>query len=85
MNKILYEIFVFQIEPEIYPTFFDAVYWAVISLTTVGYGDLYPVTSAGRIISMISAIFGIAFVALPAGIISAGYLEIVMEEKTEQK
>lgn len=78
-------IFVFQTEPETFPSFFDAIYWAVISLTTVGYGDIYPITKAGKIISMISAIFGIAFVALPAGIISGGYLEIVMEQKNEEK
>ncbi|MEA5137362.1 MAG: ion channel [Candidatus Fimivivens sp.] len=39
------------------------------------YGDIYPVTDAGRIIAMISAIFGIAIIALPAGIITAGYIE----------
>lgn len=78
-------ILVFQIEPKTFKTFFDALYWAVISLTTVGYGDLYPVSEAGRLFSMISAFFGIAFVALPAGIISGGYLEIVMEEKSKKE
>lgn len=77
-------IFIYQIEPETFDTFFDAVYWATISLTTVGYGDLYPVSVSGRMFSMITAFFGIAFVALPAGIISAGYLEIVMETKGKE-
>ncbi len=44
-------------------------------MTTVGYGDIYPVTTAGRVITMISSIFGIAIVALPAGIITAGYMD----------
>lgn len=68
--------------------FFDAVYWATVSLTTVGYGDIYPVSIAGRVITMISSIFGIAIVALPAGIITAGYMSAIEEkddshEKTE--
>lgn len=78
-------LIVFQIEPETFQTFFDAIYWAVISLTTVGYGDLYPVSTIGRLFSMISAFFGIAFVALPAGIISAGYLQVVMEEPKDKE
>ena len=40
----------------------------------VGYGDIYPVSTIGRVITMISSIFGIAIVALPAGIITAGYM-----------
>ena len=51
-------------------------------MTTVGYGDIYPVTTAGRIIMMISSIFGIAIVALPAGIITAGFMDALNEEKT---
>ena len=82
---VLSAIFVFQIEPEIFDTFFDAVYWATISLTTVGYGDLYPVTEVGRLFSMLSAFFGIAFIALPAGIISAGYLQVVVDMKEEEE
>ena len=77
-------IFIYQIEPEIFDTFFDAIYWATISLTTVGYGDIYPISTQGRLFSMISAFFGVAFVALPAGIISAGYLQIILEQKGDE-
>lgn len=65
---------IFNIEPQSFRNFFDAIYWATVSLTTVGYGDIYPVTDAGRIITMISSFIGIAIVALPAGIITAGYM-----------
>lgn len=65
---------VFNVEPESFSNFFEAIYWATVSLTTVGYGDIYPVTSVGRVITMISSFFGIAIVALPAGIITAGYM-----------
>lgn len=67
-------LIVFNVEPESFETFFDAVYWATVSLTTVGYGDIYPVTAIGRAVTMISSVFGIAVVALPAGIITAGYM-----------
>ena len=68
-------LIVFNVEPGTYDTFFDAIYWATISLTTVGYGDIYPITTIGRIVTMISSLFGIAIVALPAGIITAGYMD----------
>ena len=72
---------VYNIEPESFETFFDAIYWATVSLTTVGYGDIYPVTTIGRIVTMVSSVFGIAIVALPSGVITAGYLEEVSKEK----
>lgn len=58
-----------------FETYWDAVYWATCTLTTVGYGDIYPITNWGRIISMISALVGIAIIALPSSIITAGYME----------
>ena len=66
---------VFNVEPDTFRTFFDAVYWAVVSLTTVGYGDLYPSSDVGRTIAMISSLMGVAVVALPSGIITAGMLD----------
>ena len=66
---------IFNVEPETFNTFFDAVYWAVVSLTTVGYGDLYPSSDVGRTIAMISSLMGVAVVALPSGIITAGMLD----------
>ena len=72
---------IFNVEPETFNSFFDAVYWATISLTTVGYGDIYTVSTAGKVITMISAILGIAIVALPAGIITAGYMNELENEE----
>ena len=66
---------IFNVEPETFGSFFDAVYWATVSLTTMGYGDIYPVSTIGRIVTMLSSFIGIAIVALPAGILTAGYME----------
>ena len=72
---------IFNVEPDSFGDYFDAVYWATVSLTTVGYGDIYPVTDAGRIITMLSSILGIAVVALPAGIITAGYMSEIEKDR----
>lgn len=72
---------IFNVEPDSFDTFFDAIYWATVSLTTVGYGDIYPVSDAGRIITMLSSVLGIAIVALPAGIITAGYMDKLQKKE----
>lgn len=74
-------LLIFNIEPETFKTFFDAIYWATISLTTVGYGDISAVTVMGKIITMISSLFGIALIAMPASIITTGLLEELKPNK----
>lgn len=64
--------------------FFDALYWSTTTLTTVGYGDIYPATNFGRIISMLSSLFGVAIIALPSGVITASYMEELKEQKKNQ-
>lgn len=76
-------LIVFNVEPDSFGSFFDAVYWATVSLTTVGYGDIYPVSTMGRIITMFSSVFGIAVVALPASIITAGYMKEVKKDQED--
>lgn len=77
-------LLIFSTEPDSFDNFFEALYWAVISLTTVGYGDIYPVSTAGRVIAMISAVVGIAVIALPSGILTAGYIRVIEEQKDPQ-
>ena len=76
-------LIIYNIEPESFRTFFDAIYWATISLTTVGYGDIYPITTVGRIVTMLSSAFGIAIIALPSGVITAGYLAEINKDEDE--
>lgn len=82
-------ILMFNIEnaaqPDTFKNAFDAIWWAVATLTTVGYGDIYPVTDAGKILSSIIAILGIGFVAVPTGIITAGFQEELSKNDTEEK
>ena len=85
-------LIMFNAEPHINPAtgektfadFFDALYWATVTLTTVGYGDLTPVTDIGRFISMLSSLFGVAIIALPSGVITAGYLEELRKQKKNE-
>lgn len=74
---------IFNVEPETFDNFFDAIYWATVSLTTMGYGDIYPVTIFGRIVTMLSSFIGIAIVALPAGVITAGYMDELSEQANQ--
>ncbi len=76
---------IMNVEPDSFENFFDAIYWATVSLTTMGYGDIYPVTTAGRMVTMFSSFIGIAIVALPAGIITAGYMSEIEEQKDDTK
>ena len=79
-------LIVFNVEPETFGSILDAIYWSMVSLTTVGYGDIYPVSHIGRTIAMTSTFLGIAIVALPAGIITAGYMkEVEKEEDADEK
>ena len=77
-----------DINPEtgkyLFENFFDAFYWAACTLTTVGYGDLYPISHIGRVISIISSMVGIAIIALPSGIITAGYMD-ELNRRNEKK
>ncbi|MDE6139771.1 MAG: potassium channel family protein [Alistipes sp.] len=66
---------------ETFRSFFDALYWATVTLTTVGYGDLCPVTDVGRVVSMLSSLFGVAIIALPSGVITASYLDELRESR----
>ena len=72
-------------ESSLFEDFFDALYWATTTLTTVGYGDIYPGSDIGRLISMLSAILGVAIIALPSGVITASYLDELREAKQKKE
>ena len=77
-------IIMFQIDPDTFGNFLNAFYWATVSLATVGYGDITAVSAMGRLFTILSTFVGIAVIALPAGVVTAGYLEeirILNEEK----
>lgn len=78
---VLFTVLVmFNIESDTFGNFFDAIYWAAISLTSVGYGDITPVSDVGRLFTILSAFVGVAIIALPSGIITAGYLDVLKNE-----
>lgn len=74
------------VQPGKFRNIFSSLWWAVATLTPLGYGDVAPVTTPGKIISAIVAIIGIGLIALPTGIISAGFIEkISKKEKDNEK
>ncbi len=70
-----------EAQPEAFASIPSTMWWSIITLTSVGYGDVYPITEIGKIMGAFIALIGVLFVALPTGIISAGFLEQMREEK----
>ncbi len=72
-------------QSEAFPNVLSCLWWAIVTMTTIGYGDVYPVTVYGKIIGSVMALLGIGLVAMPTGIISAGFLEKVNERKEKKE
>jgi len=72
-----------EAQPEVFRNAFSGLWWAVATLTTVGYGDIYPVTALGRLIGAFIAFSGLAAVAIPTGIISSGLMESMSHGRDE--
>lgn len=70
-----------EAQPDKFTNAFSGLWWAVATVTTVGYGDIYPVTIFGKILSGIIAVLGIGLVAVPTGIISAGFIETIGQDE----
>ena len=64
-----------QAQPDVFRNAFSGIWWAASTLLTVGYGDIYPVTTMGRVFSIFITFLGVGMVAIPTGIISAGFVE----------
>ena len=62
-------------QPEVFANAFSGIWWSVSTLLTVGYGDIYPITTLGRVLGAIITFLGVGMVAIPTGIISAGFVE----------
>ncbi len=83
ISAVLMYNFENEAQPDVFTNAFDSLWWAVATFTTVGYGDIYPVTPAGRFLGAVIGLLGIGLVAVPTGIISAGFMEQIDEGKAE--
>ncbi len=70
-------------QPDVFKSIPHAMWWSIATLSTVGYGDVSPVSPMGKVLGGIVAVLGVALFALPAGIIGSGFLEEIQKEKRE--
>jgi voltage-gated potassium channel len=73
-----------SVQPKAFPNIVATFWWAIATLTTVGYGDVFPVTAYGKLLSGLIAVLGIGIVALPAGILSSAFIEKLEKEKEKR-
>ena len=71
-------------QPEVFENAFSGIWWSMSTLLTVGYGDIYPITTLGRLMAIVIAFLGVGLVAIPTGIISAGFVEQQTRMKTRE-
>lgn len=72
-------------QPEVFENIGDGIWWAIITFTTVGYGDIYPITPLGKLLSGIICLVGVAMVAIPTGIISSSFINIIQKKEKDLK
>jgi len=70
-----------EVQPDQFASVFDCLWWAVATLTTVGYGDVYPITVGGKIFTFAMLLIGLGIVAVPTGLIASSLTKVISEEK----
>lgn len=70
-------------QPEAFANIGDGLWWSIVAFTTVGYGDIYPITPLGKVLSSVISLIGIAMIALPTGIISSAFMSIMQKQKKD--
>ena len=80
ISAILLYLLEGPIQPEAFGSIPRAIWWAIATLTTVGYGDVYPITPIGRVAASAIALAGIGVVALPAGVFASAFSEVIRED-----
>ena len=74
-----------KVQPDAFSSIPAAMWWGVSALSTVGYGDVYPITPLGKVLGGIIATLGIGIFALPAGILASGFAEVIQQKRGKQK
>lgn len=74
-----------EAQPNAFPDIPSAMWWGIVTLTTVGYGDVYPITVIGKFLGAIAAILGIGMFALPAGIVASGFAEEIQRKRSKTR
>ena len=72
------------VQPEAFPNVIASLWWAMCTLTTVGYGDVYPITSIGKILTSVISLVGIGIIAIPTGIIAAGFDQFIRQKQNDE-
>ncbi len=72
-------------QPEVFKNAFSGIWWAMSTVLTVGYGDIYPITVGGKIVAIVIALLGVCVVAIPTGVISAGFVEYYARLRDESQ
>ena len=72
-------------QPEAFANIGDGLWWAIVAFTTVGYGDIYPITPVGRLLSSLISLIGIAMIAIPTGIISSAFMNMLLNKQKNDK
>ena len=73
-----------EAQPEHFSSIFDSLWWSIVTLTTVGYGDVYPITVGGRVFTFFILLIGLGIVAIPTGIISSSLTKVVDPDSEEE-
>ncbi len=74
-----------ETQPDKFASIFDSLWWSIVTLTTVGYGDVYPITVGGRLFTFMILLIGLGIVAIPTGIISSSLTKVFDERREELK
>ncbi len=75
-----------EAQPKLFPSVIHSIWWAIVTLTTVGYGDVYPITAGGKIFTFFMLMIGIAVITIPAGLLASAFTKArkIEQEETEK-